>query len=307
MPGTVFDPRRRRTSATRCTRSGRTTIRPRPGGGVPVDLDRLARHRAHPRLVELDVEQVGHAEELGHERGGRGFVDLLRTTALDHLAVVHHGQSMAHRQRLFLVVGDEDEGDPHRALQGRSARPAAPCGAWRPARRAARPAGAPGAAGRAPGPGPLVAAGRRRAGSGRRPASRVRRTSSSASPTCRFASSPVTLAKRSPKPTLSRHREVREQGIALEDGVDGALLGRDRRDVLPVDQHPAAGRPLEATDHPQRRRLAAPRGTEQGEELAGLDVEVDAVDRQLVVEALLQLLQRDGSATGRSLLHRVRS
>ena len=59
-------------------------------------------------------------------------------------------------------------------------------------------------------------------------------------------------------------------------------------------QHAAAGGLLEAGDHAQRRGLAAARRAEQGEELAGLDVEVDPGHRHLVGVALLQALERDG-------------
>ena len=37
-----------------------------------------------------------------------------------------------------------------------------------------------------------------------------------------------------------RHRHVREQRVALEDGVDRPLEGRQRRDVLAVEQDLAA-------------------------------------------------------------------
>ena len=43
---------------------------------------------------------------------------------------------------------------------------------------------------------------------------------------------------------------------------------------------------LEAADHPQGRRLAAARRAEEAEELAGLDLEVDVVDRHGLAEAL---------------------
>jgi hypothetical protein len=72
---------------------------------------------------------------------------------------------------------------------------------------------------------------------------------------------------------------VREQGVVLEHHVDVALVRRDRGDVRSVEQDLPAGRFLEAGDHPQGRRLAAPTGSEHREELALLDREVDVVDR----------------------------
>ena len=76
-----------------------------------------------------------------------------------------------------------------------------------------------------------------------------------------------------------RTDKVREQRVALEDGVDVAALGRDGREVGAVEQDLARGRALEAGDQPQRRRLAAARRPQQREELARPDREVDAVDR----------------------------
>ena len=73
--------------------------------------------------------------------------------------------------------------------------------------------------------------------------------------------------------------EVLEQRVALEHRVDVALERRHLLDRLAVEEDLALGRLLEARDHPQRRRLAAPRRPEQREELAALDREVEVVDR----------------------------
>jgi len=82
---------------------------------------------------------------------------------------------------------------------------------------------------------------------------------------------------------------VREERVGLEDRVDGATVRRAVAHLLAVDVHAARGRELEAGDHPQRRRLPAAGGTEEREELAVLDVEVERVDRHdLIVEARLR-------------------
>ena len=67
-------------------------------------------------------------------------------------------------------------------------------------------------------------------------------------------------------------------------------------DVPAVDQHPAAVGPVEAGDRPQRRRLAAARRAEQGEELAAGDVEVEPVERDDRAVAAGQPVQPDGDA-----------
>ena len=88
---------------------------------------------------------------------------------------------------------------------------------------------------------------------------------------------------------------MREQRVALEDGVDRPLVGRHGGDVVAVDAAPGrrSGR-----SNPAIMRsvvvLPQPDGPEQGEELAGLDLEIDAGHRHLVGEALLQALERDG-------------
>ena len=64
-------------------------------------------------------------------------------------------------------------------------------------------------------------------------------------------------------------------------------MSRPRRRIVPL------GRQLEPADHPQRRGLAAARRAEQREELAGADLERDAVDRPDLAESLLQVEQLD--------------
>ena len=91
------------------------------------------------------------------------------------------------------------------------------------------------------------------------------------------------------------HREVREQGVALEDRVDRAPVGRVSDTSCAVDEDPAGvGRSKPAII---RRVVVLPQpdGPSSGEELAGADVEIDAVDRGEVPEPLDQLDQPDGS------------
>ncbi len=73
-------------------------------------------------------------------------------------------------------------------------------------------------------------------------------------------------------------REVRKQGVVLEDRVDVALVGGEPGHVLALELDPALRRLLEAADHPEGRRLAAAGWAEEAEELALVDVEVDVVD-----------------------------
>ena len=73
-----------------------------------------------------------------------------------------------------------------------------------------------------------------------------------------------------------QRRHVRVERVGLEDHGDIAVAGIDMGHVAPADEDGALARFLEPGDQAQRRRLAAARGTEQREELARRDVEVDA-------------------------------
>ena len=100
-------------------------------------------------------------------------------------AVGHDGDAVAHGQRLFLVVGDIDEGDADLLLQRLQLDLQLSCAAWRPARPAARPAAARRASARGRGPAPRAAAGRPDICAGLRFSKPVSWTRSSASPTRR--------------------------------------------------------------------------------------------------------------------------
>jgi len=89
------------------------------------------------------------------------------------------------------------------------------------------------------------------------------------------------------------HVQEREQGVALEDGVDLAPVGRGADHVDPVEQDAPVGRLLEPGDQPQGGRLAAARGAEQGEELAPGHLQVDGVNGGDVLEPFDQPDQPD--------------
>lgn len=72
-------------------------------------------------------------------------------------------------------------------------------------------------------------------------------------------------------------RHVREERIVLKDHADIALVRRQVVDRAFAEADLAACRVLEAGDHHQRRRLAGAGGAEEGDELAGLDVERNVV------------------------------
>src|SRR4029453_16360853 len=73
--------------------------------------------------------------------------------------------------------------------------------------------------------------------------------------------------------------------------------------IPPGDMDAAGVRQHEAGDHAQRRRLAAARRAQQGEELAGGDVERHPVDgHHAAVEGLGHIVEADGGGSQRQPL-----
>src|SRR5438445_140696 len=84
-----------------------------------------------------------------------------------------------------------------------------------------------------------------------------------------------------PQPVLDvlRHAHVREQGVVLEHGVDVPGVRRHPGDVAAAELDPPGVRPLEPGDQPEQGGLARTGRPEQGEELAGPDLQVDIGER----------------------------
>ena len=79
---------------------------------------------------------------------------------------------------------------------------------------------------------------------------------------------------------IAEHGQMREHRIALEhDAAVGPRLGRKR---LAVEQHGALARPLLAEDQPQERALSRAGRTDDRQEGAGGDLEIDALEHDLV-------------------------
>jgi hypothetical protein len=63
------------------------------------------------------------ADETGHEHGGKLFVEGARRVDLLQARVLEHGNAMAHRHRLHLVMGHIDGRGPEPCLETRDVRP----------------------------------------------------------------------------------------------------------------------------------------------------------------------------------------
>ena len=107
---------------------------------------------------------------------------------------------------------------------------------------------------------------------------------------------------------------MREQGALLGHVADPPLLGRDV-DALVLERraaehHLALLGALEAGDHAQQRRLAAPGGAEHGGQGPGLDDQVQPPQHRAPVVALPevvdpQLAHRLASPAGGRLMRRL--
>jgi len=89
---------------------------------------------------------------------------------------------------------------------------------------------------------------------------------------------------------------VSEQRVMLKDEADVALAGMHAGRVVAVKGDRAGVRRLEAGDDTEQRRLAGAGRPEQRQQLAGVDLEVDAVDGDKIAEALGDAGQLDAHA-----------
>src|SRR6266480_7213562 len=71
---------------------------------------------ADREMAPAAFQQVGHADETRDEIAGGPLVYLDRRAELLDVALVEHGQAVAHGERFLLVVGHVDEADPDLAL-----------------------------------------------------------------------------------------------------------------------------------------------------------------------------------------------
>ncbi len=76
---------------------------------------------------------------------------------------------------------------------------------------------------------------------------------------------------------FSPHCHVGKERIVLEDRVDFALVGGQRRNILSVQQDSSAVRTFEARQDAEQRGFAAPAGTQQGKKLPFPDRKRDIV------------------------------
>ena len=95
--------------------------------------------------LELEEIHRRRADEAGDEQVGGAAIDLHRRADLLQLAAAHDRDPVGQHHRLFLIVGDEDDGDAELALQpldlGAGLDPQGARRGWRAARPSGRRAG----------------------------------------------------------------------------------------------------------------------------------------------------------------------
>jgi hypothetical protein len=87
--------------------------------------------------------------------------------------------------------------------------------------------------------------------------------------------------------------QVLEQRVVLEHEADAPVLHALMRGGIAAKMHVAGIRHLQPRDHAQHRRLARSRRSEDADELAGRDLDRDAVQHRLRAKAVADALQRD--------------
>src|SRR3712207_6457512 len=97
---------------------------------------------------------------------------------------------------------------------------------------------------------------------------------------------PGRLRETQPEGDVLGDRQMGEEGVALEHGVDVAPVRGSARHVLAVEQDMAPTGTLETGDHTQRRGLAASAGAQKREELSRRDVQGYAAHGLEVPESL---------------------
>ena len=251
--------------------------------------DEVADRGVDDGAIEPGGEEIGVADEARDKGIDRVGVELARRVDLQHHPGAHDRDSVREAQRLFLVVGHEDRrgpgtiedrlhltahANPQRRVEVRERFVEQDDGRLRGERPAQRD----------PlllSPGQFV----------RMPVGLVDQADQlehlgDASATARpIAGNAVAQ--------VSRHGEVRKQGEILEDDTDTAALGRYEPALTghrrTVEHHRAAIGALEAGQETQRRRLAAAARPQQGEELSGVDLQIDGIEREDRSKALGQI------------------
>ena len=88
-----------------------------------------------------------------------------------------------------------------------------------------------------------------------------------------------------------QHTHVRKQAVGLENGRNRPPLGRERGDILPVEEHPAAVGLEKTANHVERSCLAAARRAENAQKSALFQAEGEVMHGVFAVKLLAQAVK----------------
>jgi hypothetical protein len=97
------------------------------------------------------------------------------------------------------------------------------------------------------------------------------------------------------KADVLRHVHIGKQRIALKHHADAAFLRRLVGDFIAADADAARGRGFKAGNHAQHGGFAAAGRAEEGNELALFDAHIEVVHHDMVVKALVQIIDGEVS------------
>jgi hypothetical protein len=246
-------------------------------------------------------ELVDLAEELGHEAAGGAFVELLGGAVLLDTATVEDDDLVRDLEGFLLVVGDEEGGDVDLVVE--AAEPGAELVAD------TRVEGAEGLIeeedlrfrreGAGEGDALALAAGELR---GVAVCVAVELDEAEEIVDAALDLGPGPLADLEAERDVLPDGHVAEEGIVLEDEAHSAELNGDGGGVLSGEDDASRVGFLESGDDAEDGALAGARGSEEGDELAGVDFEGDRVDGLEGTESLGDVVDDDahgkGSAAG---------
>ena len=238
-----------------------------PGGARRMDVVIV-------RTADLGGEEIVFADEARDEQIGRPVVERARRAALLDAALVEDGDPVGHGQRFALVMGDVEHRHPQLAMNAADLvlqlfaqrfveRPQRLVHQHRLRLEHQRPGHRDAL---------LLAAGQlRRAAMAEafQPHHRQRLLDP------RLDFGPPHAAHLEREGEVLRHAHMGEESVVLEHHAQPALVRRTARNVLALQQDRSGRGRLEPGQHHQRRRLAAARRPQQGQELARRDIEVE--------------------------------
>ncbi|CAM2138117.1 hypothetical protein PT2222_100127 [Paraburkholderia tropica] len=253
----------------------------------------------------LAFEQIGRADELGREAAVGEFVDFVGRADLHDAAFAHDRETIGHRHRFFLIVRDHHAGDVdllddvhefelglladllierrHRFVEQQQ------LGAL-DERTRERDA--------------LLLAARELMRLALRVAAHLHEIErvGHAFPDFVLRHPFLLEAERN----IRFHAHMRKERIRLEHHVDRTAIGRQRREVLAIDEDLARGGRFQPGEHAQQRGLAAARTAEQREQFILRDVQADVVHGDAVAELLDDVFDTHESVAGGGLRARLR-